>query len=157
MMADRCVAYWLGGELTSDDVDAAFDRARAAVDADGFGMWAAERASDGALVGAVGLHYITHGQPMAGQLEVGWRLTPSAWGCGYATEGAAAALAWALERLDAEIIVSCTARRNLRSEAVMRRIGMERAPWWDFDHPALPAGHALRPHIVYEKRRTRVV
>ena len=156
-MADPRVAYWLGGELTSDDVDAAFARARAAMDADGFGMWAAERVSDGVLVGGIGIHRIIPGQPMAGQLELGWRLTPSAWGSGYATEGAAAALAWALERLDVEVIVSCTARTNVRSEAVMRRIGMERAPQRDFDHPALPPGHALRLHIVYEKRRARAV
>jgi hypothetical protein len=35
----------------------------------------------------------------------------------------------------------------------MERIGMRRDLAGDFDHPALPAGHALRPHVLYRLRR----
>jgi RimJ/RimL family protein N-acetyltransferase len=157
MMADPSVAYWLGGELTPAQADAAFDRTRVAVDADGFGMWAAERTSDGTLLGSIGIRRVIPGHPLAGEMELGWRLMRGAWGFGYATEGAAAALAWGLHRFDAEIMVAFTAKTNVRSEAVMRRIGMERAPRRDFDHPALPGGHALRRHIVHEKRPARAV
>jgi RimJ/RimL family protein N-acetyltransferase len=38
---------------------------------------------------------------------------------------------------------------NLRSRAVMERLGMRRDPAEDFDHPALPDGHRLRRHVLY--------
>jgi hypothetical protein len=31
----------------------------------------------------------------------------------------------------------------------MERLGMMRYREMDFEHPALPPGHKLRPHIVY--------
>jgi len=80
MMADPSVAYWLGGELTPAQRTPAFDRTRMAMDADGFGMWAAERTSDGALLGSIGIRRVIPGHPLAGELELGWRLTRGAWG-----------------------------------------------------------------------------
>ena len=35
----------------------------------------------------------------------------------------------------------------------MQRLGMERDRHGDFDHPALPVGHTLRPHMLYRLRR----
>ncbi|MDA8288038.1 MAG: GNAT family protein, partial [Actinomycetota bacterium] len=46
-------------------------------------------------------------------------------------------------------ITSFTAVSNVRSQAVMRRLGMTHAPADDFDHPGLPAGHPLRRHVLY--------
>jgi hypothetical protein len=34
----------------------------------------------------------------------------------------------------------------------MRRLGMDRAPERDFEHPRFPAGHALRRHLVFVAR-----
>jgi ribosomal-protein-alanine N-acetyltransferase len=31
----------------------------------------------------------------------------------------------------------------------MEKLGMTRDPAEDFDHPVLPAGHALRRHVLY--------
>jgi hypothetical protein len=31
----------------------------------------------------------------------------------------------------------------------MEKIGLVRDPAGDFDHPALPEGHRLRPHVLY--------
>jgi hypothetical protein len=31
----------------------------------------------------------------------------------------------------------------------MERLGMTRDPAEDFDHPTLPPGHRLRPHVLY--------
>lgn len=41
-----------------------------------------------------------------------------------------------------------TTSANLRSQAVMRRIGMVRDPVGDFDDPAVPAG-PLRSSVVF--------
>jgi hypothetical protein len=36
----------------------------------------------------------------------------------------------------------------------MERLGMTRAPADDFDHPGLPEGHPLRPHVLYRLPRS---
>lgn len=57
-------------------------------------------------------------------LEIGWALRREYWGQGYASEIGAAGLAYAFDRLGVQAVVSCTLRHNLRSRAVMERIGM---------------------------------
>ena len=49
-------------------------------------------------------------------------------------------------------MLSFTATTNVRSEAVMRRIGMTRAG--TFEHPKLPEGHRLRTHVLYRAEAT---
>ena len=86
-------------------------------------------------------------------MEIGWRLQRAAWGAGYASEAAAAALADGFGRIGLETIIAYTARDNLRSRAVMDRLGMVYDPVRDFDNPSLAADHPLRPHVVYSVRR----
>jgi len=54
-------------------------------------------------------------------------------------------------------IVSFTVPANLRSRAVMEKIGMDRDPQEDFDHPTIPDNHPLRPHVLYRKARPPVL
>ena len=54
-------------------------------------------------------------------------------------------------------IVAFTAVGNLRSRAVMERIGMTRRPEDDFDHPSLPEGHRMMRHVLYRKTRRGAV
>ncbi len=44
---------------------------------------------------------------------------------------------------------------NVRSRAVMERIGMTRDASDDFDHPNMPDGHPLRRHVLYRLPRAR--
>ncbi len=64
--------------------------------------------------------------------EVGlfWALFPDQWGKGYATEAARAMVAYAFDELELARIVATTENDNLRSIAVMKRLGMtiERNP-----------------------------
>ena len=153
-MRDPEVSYWLGGALSQAELEGAFQRARLTIRDTGMGMWAAERRSDGAVVGSVGARRISfQDHPLQGEIELGWRLSRDQWGFGYASEGAAAVLAWAWGNLRDDRVVAFTASTNGRSEAVMRRIGMARAPEHDFDHPTLAPGHPLRRHIVYMAQR----
>jgi ribosomal-protein-alanine N-acetyltransferase len=82
-------------------------------------------------------------------VEVGWRLARSAWGNGYATEAARAALAFGFEETGLDEIVSLTTVANRRSRAVMERLGMSHDAADDFEHPSLPPGHPQRPHVLY--------
>lgn len=152
---DPVVSAWLGMTATPDSANAAFDRLLTTTAAEEHWPWALVRRNDQVIVGAISLNRVPadNDHPMAGEIEIGWGLSPFAWGFGYASEGAAAALPWAFANLDLAEVVSFTAARNARSEAVMRRIGLVRATERDFDHPRLAVGHPLRPHVVYVARR----
>ena len=87
--------------------------------------------------------------------EIGWRLAAAHWGRGYATEAALAVLVHAWDVLGLAEVVSFTSVGNARSRAVMERLGLRRDPADDFDHPNLPPGHPLRPHVLYRLARPR--
>ena len=112
-------------------------------------FWPVERLADNALIGYCGLNPAPAGTPLEGQVEIGWRFARHAWGHGYATEAAAACLDWGFASLSLYSIAAMTVPANLRSQRVMKRLAMTRRPGLDFDHPGLPEGDPLRPHIVY--------
>ena len=120
---------------------------------DGVGQWAVERREDGAFIGFTGLALQAFEAPFTPAVEVGWRLAAAAWGHGYATEAARAALRFGFVTRSLEEIVSFTVPANVRSRAVMERIGMTRDPADDFDHPRLPVGSPLRRHVLYRLSR----
>lgn len=148
--ADPRVGAWLAGTLDRAASDAMMDRINAHIAEHGFGLWGAERKADRRLIGFIGLAVVkADALPIGPAIEMGWRLVPEAWGQGLASEGAAAALAWAFANLDAPEIVAFTADTNLASQGVMRKIGMVADPSRDFDHPRLAEDHPLRRHVVY--------
>ena len=118
----------------------------------GFGLWALERLEDGLFLGFTGLSRPSFEAHFTPAVEVGWRLARHAWGHGYASEAARAALAFGFETVGLDQIVSFTVPANVRSRAVMERIGMGHDPSDDFDHPKLPEGHPLRRHVLYRLR-----
>lgn len=152
--ADPRVGEWLGGVIDRAASDAMLDRINAHIRENGWGLWATERKSDGRLIGFIGLSTVTaDALPVGPAIEMGWRLTPDAWGGGLATEGAKAGLEWGFAHIDTPEIIAFTATTNRASQAVMRRIGMTPDPSRDFDHPRLAADHPLRRHVVYAARR----
>ena len=74
-----------------------------------------------------GLH---HQESYPDDVEVAWRLAREHWGHGYATEAATGWLDHAFGTLHLPRVISMTDPPNLRSLAVMRRLGMT------FDHEA---------------------
>ncbi|VWB15407.1 GNAT family N-acetyltransferase [Burkholderia lata] len=154
MHEDSDVTTWLArGPMSVDEASDVIARFDAHFDAHGFGPWAVERRVDAMLIGVCGLsREVRATHPMAPCVEIMWRLARHAWGQGYAAEAAAAALADGFDRIRLGEIFAWTADTNLRSQHVMQRLGMQRQPACDFDHPALPEGHALRRHVVYAAR-----
>lgn len=120
----------------------------AKIDHQGFGLWAVERVQDGVLLGMAGLNPVPPGIITGGGLEVGWRLARHAWGHGYATEAGGAAIDVA-RQVGADSVWSFTAVGNERSQAVMRRLGLTFVR--TFDHPTIPEGHPVRPHVLYRR------
>jgi RimJ/RimL family protein N-acetyltransferase len=153
MNADPRVTEFLSTQLSREESDALVDRFVNEWADDGFGLWAIERLEDGVLLGFTGLarpRFEAHFTPA---VEVGWRLAAGAWGHGYATEAADAAVRYGFEVIGLDEIVSFTVPANVRSRAVMERIGMSHDPADDFDHPRLPSGHRLRRHVLYRLSR----
>ncbi len=149
MMDDPEVTYWLGGGQSRAEAEAHLKFLDQTLDARGFAILAIVRKADGAFIGSAGLAEVRGDIAFAPAVEVGWRLARHAWGHGYATEAARAAIDDGFSRLGLTEIVSFTAASNQRSQAVMERLGLVRDPTRDFDHPKLAADHPLRPHVVY--------
>lgn len=149
---DPAVGGWLGGPFSREQSDAFVDRVSAQIAADGFGFYAAETKADGRLIGMIGIRRNVNG-PAPVAIELGWRLAVAAQGTGLATEGAKACLDWGFANLDTPEILAWTAATNVRSQAVMRRIGMQPDPARDFVHTGLPEDHPLRQHVVFAAKR----
>jgi RimJ/RimL family protein N-acetyltransferase len=120
----------------------------------GYGLWAVERKDTARFIGYVGLWPATFPAHFTPAVEVGWRLAANAWGYGYATEAARAALDYGFNTLGLDEIVSFTSTINVRSWRVMERLGMRRDMAGDFDHPNVPQGHPVRPHVLYRIRKS---
>ena len=130
--ADPLVARDLGGPLSRRASDAKFDRYRAAFERHGFSRWAIDDPK-GALIGYAGLMPSADDHPLGAHVEIGWRLVRSAWGNGYTSEAARAALEDGFVRLGFDQILAYTSADNGRSRAVMTRLGLRRDPARDFD------------------------
>jgi RimJ/RimL family protein N-acetyltransferase len=157
--ADPAVMEFMPRRLSRDESDAMAARVQAAIEQRGWGFWAvemrgAEVAGPGAsFIGFVGLSvpsFTSHFMPC---VEIGWRLAREHWGNGYASEAAAACLRFGFEKLTLQQIVAFTVPLNKRSISVMERAGMSRNPADDFEHPNIPPGDPLRPHVLYRINR----
>jgi RimJ/RimL family protein N-acetyltransferase len=97
--------------------------------------------------GLVGLCHLNHSEE-AGLTQIGWRLLPSAWGQGVATEAARAVLARALGPIGLPAIVALIAPENLASIRVAEKIGMTQAgvvPYRDVMLTVYCAEHVSEP------------
>ncbi len=149
--ADPTVMELMGRTMDRAASDAVAARIQDRFREDGHGLWAVEVPGEEPFVGAVGLATPRFEAPFLPAVEIGWRLAAAHWGKGYATEAARAALAYGFDVLGLREIVSFTVPANVRSRAVMARLGMAHDPDGDFDHPLLPEGHPLRRHVLYRR------
>lgn len=131
MNADPVVMHDLGGPISRADSDAKYHRFASAFTQGGLSRWVVER-RDGLFLGYAGVLYRAEHPALGPHHDIGWRLVREAWGHGYATEAAKAALRDAFTRANLKEIVSYTSPDNLRSQAVMERLGLARAPSRDF-------------------------
>jgi len=147
--ADPRVMEYFPGLKSRQESDKSVQLMSQHIDRCGWGFWAASLIQTGEFIGFIGLEDVYFKADFTPAVEIGWRLAFNYWGKGYATEGAVASLRYGFEELKLEKIVSFTAVQNMRSRAVMERIGMHHDPKDDFDHPRLPEGHHLKRHVLY--------
>ncbi len=145
--ADAAVMRYFPKRLNAEESDAVAARAENGIRERGWGFWAVEVRGEEPFVGLVGISPVPDDMPFAPGVEICWRLAREHWGKGYATEAGRAALQVAFETLLLPEILAFAVATNIRSLAVMDRLGMERGD--DFEHPNLPVGHPLRRHALY--------
>jgi RimJ/RimL family protein N-acetyltransferase len=153
MNADPQVMEFFPSPLTRRESDSMAEKLRALIEQRGWGFWAVEIPGVAPFIGVVGLHVAPAALPFAPCVEIGWRLAAAYWGQGHATEAARGVLRVGFEQLELPEIVSFTSVLNQRSRAVMERIGMQHRGEL-FEHPSVPVGSPLRPHILYRLSRT---
>jgi RimJ/RimL family protein N-acetyltransferase len=122
MMADEEAARYVGGVQPRAAAWRGMATMAGSWALKGFGMFSAIEKAGGKWVGRMG-PWQPEGWPGP---EVGWGLVRSAWGKGYATEGSAAAMAWAFEALGWEEAIHCIDPANAGSVRVAERLGSRR-------------------------------
>lgn len=100
------------------------------------------------LIGFIGLSEQTYEVDFNPSIDIGWRLLPSSWGKGYATEGAKRCLIYAFQDLNLKEIVSVAPEVNIPSITVMQKIGMEKEK--SFAHPLLQDYPKLQKCVLYK-------
>lgn len=147
--ADPSVMEHFPATLSRAESDLLVDRIEAGFSERGFGFWACEVAETGEFIGFTGLSVPRFQAHFIPAVEIGWRFRRSSWGQGYGSEAARCALSYAFDERGLSEVVSFTTTTNVRSQALMRRIGMTHDPADDFDHPGLEEGHPLRRHVLW--------
>ena len=145
MNADSTVMEFYPSIMSREESDVLARKIIDHLNANEWGLWAVSQADQNNFIGYIGLSKLDY----IPAIEIGWRLAREYWNQGYATEGASAVLKFGFENLNLDEIISVTSYQNLRSRRVMEKIGMVRDFKADFDHPKLPPGHILRPHVLY--------
>ena len=87
----------------------------------GFGVWAIETRAEGEFLGLALLKELYD----TGENEVGYRLFPSAWGQGYATEISRALVQHGFDSLGLDLIVGITFPGNDASRRVLEKSGLK--------------------------------
>jgi RimJ/RimL family protein N-acetyltransferase len=151
--SDPVVMEHFPGVLTREESDQMIRHMELHFEEFGYGLWAVEIRWAEKLIGFAGLAVPTFNTHFTPAVEIGWRLTRDEWGNGYATEAAKAAIDFGFDHARLDEILSWTIPANERSQGVMTRLGMERAPELDFDHPRFLDDDRLRRHVVYRLTR----
>lgn len=147
MNSDPLVMATLGPEMSRAQSDAFLNRILQHFADHGYGVWCVEY--EGEPVGYTGfmVPWFRDG------VEIGWRIRSDYWGRGIAPEAASECLRHGFEELGFDEVLSFTATTNTKSRRVMEKIGLRHVAGADFDHPGVPAGSPLQPHVLYRLAR----
>jgi RimJ/RimL family protein N-acetyltransferase len=148
---DTEVMEYFPALLTSAETLAMISRMSDHIAQWGYGFFAVERKDNREFIGFTGLSHPRFESHFTPCVEIGWRLSRAHWGLGFATEGAQACIAFGLNTLKLPEIYSFTSVPNIRSQNVMKKIGMNNEGL--FEHPMVDDGHFLKQHVLYKVNR----
>jgi RimJ/RimL family protein N-acetyltransferase len=119
--------YWApGGPYRLDVAERNFAASLERVREHGFGRRWIVAKENGAGLGFTDTKYFGEScdDVSPDEVEIGWMLTPAAWGQGYATEAGSAVRDEAFDRLELETIVAVHHPANAASGRVIEKLGM---------------------------------
>lgn len=150
--ADKEVMEYFPSPLAEDESFDTGSRIQSLIHERGWGFWAVEIPNQARFIGFVGLHTPKQSLTFSPCVEIGWRLAKAYWNQGYATEAARESLRYGFTKLGLNEIVSFTTVANVRSQAVMKKIGMSDTGR-NFMHPDIDVAHPQCEHVLYKIRR----
>ena len=133
---------------SKQDTQAFIERMQNMFTEKGFCYFAVDILETNEFIGFIGLCEQTYLEQLGSFVDIGWRLKTSAWGKGYATEGAKACLRYGFEALQLPEIYAVASEINIKSIAVMQKIGMEQVSV--FNHPKLTKTPELESCVLYK-------
>lgn len=146
--ADELVMEHFPNTLSKNEVIIFIEKLQAHYTENGFTYYATEILETGEFIGMIGLAFQKYKTKFTPAIDIGWRLKRSAWGNGYATEGAKRCLEYGFKELGIHKIISVCTFKNVKSEKVMKKIGMTKIG--EFDHPELVDYREYKKHHCYE-------
>lgn len=151
--SDPEVMATLGPLMTITEVEALVARMRELQRQLGHCFWTVEEKASGDLIGWCGVIRGREGTPIHSLPEIGWRLARAKWGVGFASEAARVAVKWSFENLPDDSVWAITSKQNMRSRAVMERLGMKYQTDLDFDRLTIAPDSDLYEHVTYRISR----
>jgi len=159
MNSDPEVMRYIPSLLSADQSDLYAETMQLGLEERDYGFWAVElrsaKGTQGPFIGCVGLSVPHWNAAFTPCMDIGWRLGRDYWGMGYASEAARRVLDYSFNQLDLDELLCFASVKNLRSIAVMERLGMVRNAEDDFDHPMIDPDSDLRRHALYRMSRQR--
>ncbi|MBB6461961.1 GNAT family N-acetyltransferase [Flammeovirga kamogawensis] len=134
--------------LSQEQTDAFIERMKQQFLKNGFCYFAVDTLENNQFIGFIGISEQTFSADFTPCIDIGWRLSQSEWGKGYATEGAKKCLDFAFDEIGLTNIKAICPVINKNSEKVMKKIGMRKMK--KFNHPLLSNYNKLEECVIYE-------
>jgi RimJ/RimL family protein N-acetyltransferase len=144
LVGDEHAARYIGGHVSRAAAWRKFLQMPGAWAMQGFGMFSIIEKASGEWLGQLG-PWRPEGWPGN---EIGWAFRRSAWGKGYATEAAVAAMDYAIDLLGWDDVIHCIDPANRASQALAERLGSR-----NLGAGRLPAPYEAAPVDIWGQGR----
>ena len=146
--ADKEVMEFFPSTRTLPETKTFIERMQKQYAEKGYCYFAVDTLEDENLIGFIGLSEQNFAADFTPCIDIGWRLAKAAWNKGYATEGANRCLEFGFDTLNLDKIYAIATESNIKSQQVMKKIGMCKVK--TFDHPQLLDNARLRKCLLHE-------
>ncbi len=152
--ADKEVMEHFPKLLSKEEVVIFIEKLQSHFDLNGYTYYVTEILGTKEFIGMIGIAFQEYNTKFTPAIDIGWRLKRSAWGSGFATEGAKRCLDYAFNELGITKIISVCTINNIKSENVMKKVGMTKIG--TFNHPDMSEHPDFEKHNCYEIKSSQI-